>query len=329
MNNQQLPSGNDDVRNMYVPGKERVFVSLDAKKQEVLISAELAKDEQMLESFRKNLDVYSHLASQIYEVPYKDCLEFYPDGTTNKEGKTRRKHAKAILLGLMYGKGKQAVADDLGISIEKASDLFDKFFMSFPQLKQCMDETLKSVHELGYVETMGGYRRRLPDAQLPKYEIDLPDSLDDRSIRYYTNYYRQQLYACKNFKEENNIVAEAKKKGVTIHCNGGLIAKAEREAFNARIQGHGGTCNKRMMLSIYYNKRLNELGTKIELTIHDELVISCPKKNAYEVVKIAEQCCIDASSIGFEVPAAFDVAIFDSWCGNEMIFNENKELVYR
>ena len=328
-NNQQLPSGNDDVRNLYTPGEGRVYLSLDAKKQEVLISAEFAKDSNMLESFRKNLDVYSHLASQIYDVSYEDCLEFNPDGTTNKEGKTRRKHAKAILLGLMYGKGKQAVADDLGISSEKASMLFDKFFQTFPQLKECIDATIKSAHENGYVETMAGYRRRLPDAQLPKYEIDLPDGLNDMAVQYYTELYRNQLYSCRSRKEEDKIVAEAKTHGVIIHCNGGLIAKAEREAFNACIQGHGGTCNKRMMLSIFNNKKLRELGTKIELTIHDEIVISCPKENAYEVAKLAEQCCIEASSIGFEVPAAFDVAIFDSWCGNEMIFNENKELVYR
>ena len=60
-----------------------------------------------------------------------------------------------------------------------------------------------------------------------------------------------------------------------------------------------------------------------------EIVISCPRENAYEVAKLAEQCCIEASSIGFEVPAAFDVAIFDSCCGIYMIFNEYKELVYR
>lgn len=268
-NNQQLPSGNDDVRNLYIPGKDRVYMSLDAKKQEVLIAAELAKDEQMLESFRQNLDVYSHLASQIYDVPYEDCLEFNKDGTTNKEGKTRRKHAKAILLGLMYGKGKQAVADDLGISAEKASDLFDKFFESFPQLKKCMDDTLKAVHEVGYVETMSGYRRRLPNAKLPKYEIEVPEYLDDNAKTYYKRDYLMRLNRCRSRQDEDSIVQEAKRKGVTIKCNGGLIAKAEREAFNARIQGHGGTCNKRMMLRIYNNKRLRELGTKLELTIHD------------------------------------------------------------
>ena len=328
-NNQQLPSGFYDVRNMYSPGKGRVMISLDAKKQEVLIAAETAKDENMLDSFRKNLDVYSYLASQIYDVEYKDCLEFNEDGTTNKDGKTRRKHAKAILLGLMYGKGVRAVGEDVNISFEKAQELVDKFFTSFPALKRAIDQTYADLHTKGYVETMDGYRRRLPDALLPKYEVKLPAYLkeDLKASKYYENLYFTKLNNCRGRKEEDCVVAEAKKKGIIIHCNGGKIAKAERECWNARIQGQGSICNKRMMLNIYNNKRLRELGTEIVLTIHDELVITCPVENAYEVCQIAEQCCIDGSSVGFSVPAAFDVAVFDSWNGNEYRFDEYHNLV--
>lgn len=256
---------------MYVPTKGEVMISMDAKKQEVLIAAETAKDDNMLESFRQNLDVYSYLASQIYDVSYEDCLEFYPDGTTNKEGKKRRKHAKCILLGLMYGKGVRAVGEDVNISFEKAQELVDKFFASFPALKKAIDQTYADLHTKGYVETMDGYRRRLPDALLPKYEIKLPTQLELNlnAKTYYTNLYMNKLKNCKSMKEENVIVSEAKKLGIIIHCNGGKIAKAERECWNARIQGQGSICNKRMMLNIFNNKRLTELNTKIILTVHD------------------------------------------------------------
>lgn len=58
-----------------------------------------------------------------------------------------------------------------------------------------------------------------------------------------------------------------------------------------------------------------------------ELILTCPEENAYEVCKIAEQCCIKGSSVGFSVPASFDVAVFDSWNGNEFTFDEYHKLV--
>ena len=61
--------------------------------------ASLADDDKMLESFHLGRDIYSHIASVAFGVPYEECLEFNSDGTTNKEGKNRRKKAKAIALG--------------------------------------------------------------------------------------------------------------------------------------------------------------------------------------------------------------------------------------
>lgn len=76
-----------------------MLVSLDFSQQEMMAVACLADDDKMLESFHLGRDIYSHVASIAFKVPYKECLEFYPDGTTNKEGKKRRKQSKAICLG--------------------------------------------------------------------------------------------------------------------------------------------------------------------------------------------------------------------------------------
>lgn len=85
---------------MFVPGKGRVFISCDYSQQEMMCMASLADDEKMLESFDLGRDIYSHIASIAFNLPYEDCCEFYEDGvTTNKEGKNRRKKAKAIALG--------------------------------------------------------------------------------------------------------------------------------------------------------------------------------------------------------------------------------------
>lgn len=98
-NLQQVPSHNDDIRNMFIPDKDCVLVNLDFSQQEMMAVASLADDDKMLESFHLGRDIYSHVASIAFNKPYEECLEFNPDGTTNKEGKDRRKQAKAICLG--------------------------------------------------------------------------------------------------------------------------------------------------------------------------------------------------------------------------------------
>lgn len=99
INLQQIPSKLSDIRNIFTAGKNRVFIGADFSQQEMMAVASLANDEKMLASFSAGRDIYSHVASIAFGVPYEDCLEFYADGTTNKEGKGRRKQAKAICLG--------------------------------------------------------------------------------------------------------------------------------------------------------------------------------------------------------------------------------------
>ncbi len=94
-----MPSRNDDIRNMFIPDDDCVLVNLDFSQQEMMCVAALAHDEKMLESFRLGRDIYSHVASIAFHKTYEECKEFNEDGSTNKEGKMRRKKAKAICLG--------------------------------------------------------------------------------------------------------------------------------------------------------------------------------------------------------------------------------------
>lgn len=98
-NLQQVPAQYKDIRQMFVPKEGNVFINCDYSQQEMMAVAAVAHDKLMLESFARGRDIYSHIASIAFNVPYENCLEFYPDGTTNKEGKGRRKKAKAIALG--------------------------------------------------------------------------------------------------------------------------------------------------------------------------------------------------------------------------------------
>lgn len=99
INIQQIPSKLGDIRTMFTAGEDRVFVGVDYSREEVAVCAAVCGDIGLLNSFRDGTDIYSHVASLAYNVPYEDCCEFYPDGSTNHEGKTRRSSAKAVVLG--------------------------------------------------------------------------------------------------------------------------------------------------------------------------------------------------------------------------------------
>ena len=104
---------------------------------------------------------------------------------------------------------------------------------------------------------MSGVRRRLPDAQLPEYEFPTKDKYEIARLK-------AGIRQCRSFQDRLDYVRRN-----NIKNNSGFIAKAVREAFNSRIQGESAIMTKRGMLNIANNKRLQEIGAKLVLTIHD------------------------------------------------------------
>lgn len=326
LNLQQIPSKYKDIRQMFIPKKGNVFINCDYSQQEMMAVAALAQDKLMLESFAKGRDIYSHIASIAFGVPYEDCLEFCPDGTTNKDGKKRRKSSKAITLGIIYGKGVSAIADDLHVDIDKAQEIKDSILDAFPDLKAYLDHVVEYCKETGYVKTFYGRKRRLPDIQLDEYTFEFFGDVDEETQKYYKGLYLGKLKRCRRLTEKTYIVNQALSKGIKIHQNGGYIAKATRETFNSPVQGTAADITKRAMLNIATNTRLNEIGAEMVLTIHDETMTSVPKEYAYEASKIIEKCSIDAGE-GLGAPLRCDIAISDRWEGQQYTFDKNHNLI--
>ena len=304
-NLQQIPSGFSDVRNMFYAGDGNIFIFSDYSKQEVLLSAITADDDELLHAFKENLDVYSHVASLAYKVPYEDCLEHNPDGSINKEGKQRRKNCKAIVLGLLYGKGTKAISEDLGITYDEAQAIVDDIFTAFPKLAQEIKKTEEQVKKYGMVESISGRRRRLPDAQLPEYEFPTKDKYEIARLK-------SGIRQCRSFNDKMSYLARN-----NIKNNSGFIARAVRQAFNGRIQSEAAVVTKRALINIANNKRLQELGAKLVLTIHDENGLICRIEDREEVAKIMVDCMVSAG-IGFKVPLTCDVEFNVNW-GEEYV----------
>ena len=143
----------------------------------------------MIQAFKDKKDIYSIIASIAFGVPYEDCLEFKPTGNLdadgnpevvyNPTGKAKRSEAKSIVLGITYGRSVATIADQLysheDISseekVKKAQRVFDSVLNAFPALRKLMVNAQECAKHRGYVETILGRRRHIPDMQLPEFEF--------------------------------------------------------------------------------------------------------------------------------------------------------------
>ena len=301
---------------MFVADDGYVMGFLDFSQQEMMAVASLADDEKMLEAFHLGRDIYSHVASIAFKMPYEDCLEFNSDGSTNKEGKLRRKKAKAIALGIVYGKGISAIAEDLHITHEEAQEVKDSVLGAFPQLAKYLQNVVKFGKEHGYVYNFFGCKRRLPALQLPEYEFDFKYNIDDNAKSYYKSLYLGKLRNAR-FEDTNIIIAEANSKGITIKNNGGIIAKETRNAYNSPVQSSSAIITKIAMNNVSRNKQLNELGVQLILTLHDELAVLIPIDKVKEAMKITEREFLGAGK-DLKADLRCDKVVSKCWAGEEL-----------
>lgn len=335
-NMQNIPSHNKEIRQMFTASPGHVLLSSDYSAQEPRITAHLCQDPKMIKAYIDGKDLYAEMASLAFNYPYEECLEFRPDGTKNADGKERRNKAKAIFLGIVYGKGVKAIGEDLKVSTQKAQEIYDSVLKEFPALRQFMADNEYNAKTYGFVETIWGRKRRLPNIQLPPYEFTYiggapkdfdplfddeedfdngPPTVDEKTIQKYT----RQLDRTYSRTEKEAIKARAKAEGILIKDNGGYIAEATRQCTNARVQGSAADLTKLAMLEVANDKRLNELGFKLLLPVHDELIGECPEENAKEVAERFSYLMVAAAK-DLCVPSKCDVEISRAWYGESLEF---------
>nr|DAG18799.1 MAG TPA: DNA polymerase [Caudoviricetes sp.] len=327
-NLQNIPSHNKDIRKMFKATDGYVLMSSDYSQQEPKMMAQLCGDKQMLDAYKHGKDLYAQIASLSFNKPYDDCLEFRPDGTTNKEGKERRGNAKSILLGALYGRGVPSIAEQLNITVKKAQAIKDSVFKGFPAIEKFENDSLHMAKTLGYVTTLWGRKRRLPILQKPDYEFkwkdgiapdndplgfdddaelstEVPKELKDKYLRRLSRAY---------FSQKRKIFEDANEEGIWIIDNTKLKADATRQVVNARIQGSAADMSKLAMIKVGTDERLKELGFRLLIPVHDELIAECPEENAKECSERFAYLMSTAAE-KLTIPISCDVEITHRWYG--------------
>lgn len=328
-NMQNIPARNKDIRQMFVASPGYCLLSSDYSQQEPRLTAHMSRDEKLINAYKQGKDLYVEIASIAFHLPYEDCMEFRPDGTINPEGAARRQRAKAIVLGVCYGKGVPAIAEDLGISREEAQKIYDQIMRAFPGLERFMIESQNMARELGYVDTVWGRKRRLPNMQLEPYEFSYsgktpanfdPLAFDQEVSNEVPEGIKRKYTAMLNrarWDEKQRIIAQARNEGIIIKDNSGYIAEATRQCVNSRIQGSAADMTKMAMLLVGKDSQLKEWGFRLLLTVHDELIGECPKENAKQVAERFSALMIEAAK-DLDVPSKCDVVITERWYGEPL-----------
>ena len=127
------------------------MMSADYAQIELRIMAHLSCDQHLVSAFRDGVDVHAATASKIFGVPVGEVTA------------DQRRVAKTANFGIMYGISSFGLAQRLRCSRSEAKKIIDDYFASFPSIKYFIADTLASARETGYVETIFGRRRYIPD----------------------------------------------------------------------------------------------------------------------------------------------------------------------
>ena len=141
-----------EIRKAFVPSMENgLILSADYSQIELRIMAHLCADDHLVESFKGGVDVHAATAAKIFGIP---VAEVSPD---------QRRIAKTANFGIMYGISSFGLAQRLGVSRTEAKKIIEDYFEAFPSIRTFIDGTIAQTREKGYVETMFGRRRYLPE----------------------------------------------------------------------------------------------------------------------------------------------------------------------
>ncbi len=153
-NLQNIPARDDygkKIRTGFVPGKDSVIMSADYSQIELRLAAHFSNDENMLLAFSKGIDIHNMTASSVFGVPID---EIKPD---------MRRKAKIINFATIYGVSPYGLSQQAEISIKDAAVFIEKYFQTYPGFKNYIDKTVSFAKKHGYVETLCGRRRPVPE----------------------------------------------------------------------------------------------------------------------------------------------------------------------
>lgn len=139
------------IRKVFVPKEGCVFMDADYSQIELRILAHMSGDKQLIEAYRTEQDIHRITASQVFHTPFDEVTDL------------QRRNAKAVNFGIVYGISSFGLSQDLSITRKEAATYIEQYFETYPSVKQFLEGAVAQAKEQGYVTTMFGRIRPIPE----------------------------------------------------------------------------------------------------------------------------------------------------------------------
>lgn len=139
------------IRKVFVPKKGYKFVDADYSQIELRVLAHISNDENLIEAYQSDQDIHKITASKVFNTPLDEVTQL------------QRRNAKAVNFGIVYGISSFGLSQDLSISRKEAAEYIKQYFKTYPKIKIFLDQVVEEAKNNGYVKTMFGRRRPIPE----------------------------------------------------------------------------------------------------------------------------------------------------------------------
>ena len=147
------------IRKAFIPSKDSIIMSSDYSQIELRLLSHIANVESLIEAFKNDIDIHTKTASDIFHVEQSDVT------------KEMRRIAKAVNFGIIYGISGYGLAENIHTTTKEANEFINNYLETYPGIKEYMDNTIKQAHIDGYVKTLMGRIRNIPELNNKNYMI--------------------------------------------------------------------------------------------------------------------------------------------------------------
>ena len=242
----------------------------------------------------------------------------------------------------MYGRGAKSIAEQLfgtpknkkeeEENTEKAKVIKENVYKAFPKIRTFEEDSVKKVKEHGYVSTLWGRRRRLPNYNLPPIQMFYvykdnngnETKLEDLSVVNPAKYTEiLGKYSSCGWGQRDKYAEDLEnKEGIRIINNNSKIAAAGRQIINSQVQGSAADMSKMALVKIHNDEELIKRKVKIIIPVHDEILIETPLRYAKYVKDRFAEDMMTAARPKLTIPVSCDVESSDRWYGETMDLDE-------
>ena len=139
------------IRKIFVPKEGYCFTDADYSQIELRVLAHMSGDKQLIDAYKMHADIHRTTASQVFHIPFDEVTDL------------QRRNAKAVNFGIVYGISSFGLSQDLSITRKEAAAYIEQYFKTYPGVKQFLDQTVADAKEKGFIVTMYGRRRPVPE----------------------------------------------------------------------------------------------------------------------------------------------------------------------